>query len=103
MSGSRDDDNGESMLVVQRLARVGEKIIHEGDIITLNGGTGEVYLGAIPTIPAHFSNELAELLAWADETADLAVMSVDGGRWFGSDWYVASPGEGLMVKRNFDG
>ena len=41
--------------------------------------------------------------SWADETADLAVMSVDGGRWFGSDWYVASPGEGLMVKRNFDG
>ena len=41
--------------------------------------------------------------SWMDETADLAVMNVNGGRWFGSDWYVASSGEGLLVKRNFDG
>ena len=41
--------------------------------------------------------------SWMDETADLAVMKVNGGRWFGSDWYVASSGEGLLVKRNFDG
>jgi len=61
--------------VSARLARVGEKIIHEGDVITLDGGTGEVYLGAIPTIPAHFSRYLAELLGWADETATLKVMA----------------------------
>ena len=61
--------------VSARLARIGEKTIHEGDVITLNGGTGEVYLGAIPTIPAHFSDELGELLGWADETADLKVMA----------------------------
>ncbi len=58
-----------------RLAHVGEHIIHEGDVITLDGGTGMVYLGAIPTIPAHFSEELKTLLAWADETADLKVMA----------------------------
>ena len=61
--------------VAARLAYVGEHIIHEGDVITLDGATGEVYLGAIPTIPAHFSDYLAELLQWADETADLAVMA----------------------------
>ena len=61
--------------VAARLARIGDKIIHEGDVITLDGGTGEVYLGAIPTIPAHFSDELAELLGWADETAELKVMA----------------------------
>jgi len=61
--------------VAARLARVGEKIIHEGDVITLDGGTGEVFLGAIETIPAHFSDELAELLSWADETAELKVMA----------------------------
>jgi pyruvate,orthophosphate dikinase len=59
--------------VAARLAYVGEHIIHEGDVITLDGATGEVYLGAIPTIPAHFSDYLAELLQWADETADLQV------------------------------
>ena len=61
--------------VAARIARIGEQIIHEGDVITLDGGTGEVYQGALPTIPAHFSKELAELLAWADETADLKVMA----------------------------
>jgi pyruvate,orthophosphate dikinase len=61
--------------VSARLARVGEQIIHEGDVITLDGGTGEVYLGSIQTIPSHFSDELAELLGWADETADLRVMA----------------------------
>ena len=61
--------------VSARLARVGEHIIHEGDVITLDGGTGEVYLGSIATIPAHFSDDLATLLGWADETADLKVMA----------------------------
>ena len=61
--------------VAARLAYVGEHILHEGDVITLDGATGEVYLGAIPTIPAHFSDYLAELLQWADETADLRVMA----------------------------
>jgi pyruvate,orthophosphate dikinase len=61
--------------VAARLAYVGEHIIHEGDVITLDGATGEVFLGAIPTIPAHFSDYLAELLQWADETADLQVMA----------------------------
>ena len=58
-----------------REARIGDHIIREGDIITLDGGTGEVYLGSIPTIPAHFSDELRELLGWADEVADLEVMA----------------------------
>ncbi|MFW2404354.1 MAG: pyruvate, phosphate dikinase, partial [Gammaproteobacteria bacterium] len=61
--------------VNQRLANVGHHIIHEGDIITLDGGTGEVFLGAIPTIQPEFSADLKELLSWADETADLKVMA----------------------------
>ena len=61
--------------VALRQAHIGNHIIREGDIITLDGATGEVYLGAIPTIPAHFSDELVELLGWADETADLKVMA----------------------------
>ena len=58
-----------------RLAQVGEYVIHEGDVITLDGATGEVYLGAIPTLAADFSDELKTLLEWADETADLKVMA----------------------------
>jgi len=61
--------------VSARLAYVGEHILHEGDVITLDGATGEVYIGSIPTIPAHFSDYLVELLKWADEVADLKVMA----------------------------
>jgi pyruvate,orthophosphate dikinase len=58
-----------------RLAHVGNHILHEGDVITLDGGTGMVYLGAIPTIPAHFSDDMQTLLGWADEAAGLKVMA----------------------------
>ena len=58
-----------------RLANVGEHIIHEGDVITLDGATGEVYLGAIPTLEAQFSDDLKVLLGWADETSRLKVMA----------------------------
>ncbi|MBT8108316.1 MAG: pyruvate, phosphate dikinase [Gammaproteobacteria bacterium] len=61
--------------VTTRTARVGDCIIHEGDVVTLDGATGEVFLGSIPTIPADFSDDLVELLGWADETAELKVMA----------------------------
>ena len=58
-----------------RLAYVGEHILHEGDVITLDGATGKVYLGAIPTLQADFSDDLKELLGWADEVAQMKVMA----------------------------
>jgi len=61
--------------VSARRAKVGQHIIREGDIITIDGGTGEVFLGAISTITPHFSDELNVLLQWADETADMKVMA----------------------------
>ncbi len=61
--------------VALRQAIVGSSIIHEGDIITIDGASGDVYLGAIATIEAHFSDELNVLLAWADEAAELKVMA----------------------------
>jgi pyruvate,orthophosphate dikinase len=61
--------------VALRLAKVGEKIIHEGDVITLDGGTGDVYLGAVPTLDAQFSDDLKTLLSWADEESELKVMA----------------------------
>ena len=58
-----------------RQAHIGEKVLREGDIITLDGATGMVFEGAIATLPAHFSDELKVLLGWADEIADLKVMA----------------------------
>ncbi|CAI8826575.1 pyruvate, phosphate dikinase [Methylocaldum szegediense] len=58
-----------------RLARVGDITLREGDLITIDGSTGNVYLGEIPTIPPKFSEELETLLSWADEMARLKVFA----------------------------
>jgi len=61
--------------VRQRTAKIGDAILHEGDVITIDGTTGNVYPGKIPTVEAQFFAELATLLAWADEVARLEVLA----------------------------
>lgn len=58
-----------------RQAKIGDKVLHEGDYITIDGGTGFVYQGIIPTVEPVFSDELKVLLAWADEVASMKVMA----------------------------
>ena len=53
--------------------QVGRLTIKEGDVITLNGSTGEIMLGKIDTIEPELSGEFAELMKWADETRTLGV------------------------------
>jgi pyruvate,orthophosphate dikinase len=57
--------------VMRREAYVGNTVIKEGDVITIDGSSGNVYLGEIPTVEPEFSSELNTLLSWADEVADL--------------------------------
>ena len=56
-----------------RQAEIGDKILREGDYITIDGGTGFVYPGIIPTVEPTFSDDLKTLLGWADEVAKLKV------------------------------
>jgi len=58
-----------------RQAVIGEKILQEGDYITIDGGTGNVYQGIIPTVEPTFSEDLKILLKWADEVAKLQVFA----------------------------
>ncbi len=58
-----------------RQAVIGEKVLHEGDYITIDGGTGFVYKGEIPTVEPTFSDELKTLLGWADDAAKLKVFA----------------------------
>jgi pyruvate,orthophosphate dikinase len=58
-----------------RMAVVGDVVLHEGDVITIDGSNGNVYLGEIPTIQPQFSEELKTLLGWADEVSSLKVMA----------------------------
>jgi len=58
-----------------RSAQIGQTTLQEGDIITIDGGTGHVYAGEVPTVEAEFSEELVTLLSWADEISRLKVMA----------------------------
>jgi pyruvate,orthophosphate dikinase len=47
--------------------------IKAGDLITIDGGAGEVMLGAVPTIDPVISDDFATLMSWADEKRTLKV------------------------------
>ena len=52
----------------------GEQItLREGDFISIDGSTGKVYQGAVPTVAPEMSDELHLLLQWADEFRRLRV------------------------------
>ncbi len=61
--------------LTKRQMRVGDKIVKEGDAISIDGTTGEVFLGELPTILPNFrgEKELIELLSWADQRRTLGV------------------------------
>ena len=61
--------------VRERVARVGGTLLHEGDTITIDGTTGHVFAGEVPTVEPEFTAELETLLEWADQTARLKVMA----------------------------
>jgi len=58
-----------------RQMRAGNQSVAEGDMISIDGTTGEIYAGELPTIEARFEDEhdLATLLGWADEVRRLQV------------------------------
>ncbi len=54
-------------------AAIGGREVKEGDYISLDGSTGEVMLGEVPTVEPTISGEFAELMGWADEFRRLGV------------------------------
>lgn len=53
--------------------RVGDVVVKHSDVITIDGGTGEIMLGEIPMIEPELSEEFQLLLAWADEERKIGV------------------------------
>jgi len=58
---------------VQKFFTAGSATVKEGEIITINGSTGEVILGAAKLIEPELSGEFAEILTWADSFRTLGV------------------------------
>ena len=49
------------------------KTFHEGDVISIDGTTGCIYDGAIPTVEATVSGDFGRIMAWADKYRKLKV------------------------------
>src|SRR5215468_10477394 len=47
--------------------------VKAGEFITLDGGTGEIMLGVVPTVQPALSGDFAELMTWADEVRSLGI------------------------------
>ena len=62
----RVDYNGGSM-------RVGPKVFKKGDIITVDGSTGQVIEGAVPMLQPELSGDFGQLMEWADEARRMKV------------------------------
>ena len=56
----------------KRFVLVG-KTFTEGDVISIDGTTGNIYDGAIPTVDAKIAGEFGRIMAWADEFRTLKV------------------------------
>ena len=52
---------------------LGGKTFHEGDCISIDGTTGNVYEGLIPTVDASIAGEFGRIMGWADKYRKLAV------------------------------
>eukprot|EP00434_Breviolum_minutum_P017603 symbB.v1.2.015539.t1/scaffold1159.1/size171703/6 len=52
---------------------VGSVTVTEGQILTIDGSTGEVMVGEVPTVPPQLSGSFGTIMKWADEVRDMKV------------------------------
>jgi pyruvate,orthophosphate dikinase len=57
----------------QRQFSIGTLIVKEGDTITINGTSGEVMIGQVPTIEPELTGEFGQFMQWADEYRKIGV------------------------------
>ncbi|SNX55257.1 pyruvate, phosphate dikinase [Thermoanaerobacterium sp. RBIITD] len=57
----------------EKVMKIGDIVIKEGDYISIDGSTGNVYLGEIKTVPPSLTGNFATLMSWADRYRKLKV------------------------------
>src|SRR5690348_16252575 len=55
------------------VATIGDHRLGEGDVITIDGGTGRVFVGEVPLVPPRINEDFELILGWADATRRLGV------------------------------
>ena len=53
--------------------RVGDKVVRAGDWLTIDGSTGDVILGELPTVVPELGDSFAELMKWSDRIRRLKI------------------------------
>ena len=59
--------SGLSIDMKSRTLRMGNRALKEGDVITLDGATGDIMAGEVPTIEPELAGDFATLMVWADK------------------------------------
>ena len=49
------------------------KVFHEGDYLSIDGSTGNIYEGSIATVPAEIAGEFGRIMEWADKFRTMKV------------------------------
>ncbi|XBJ25461.1 hypothetical protein VPH35_003111 [Triticum aestivum] len=73
----------------EKVVAIEDKMLYEGDWISLNGSTGEVILGKQPLSPPALSADLETFMSWVDEVRQLKVMA-----------NADTPGDALAARKN---
>ena len=58
---------------VNKIFRAGDVTVKEGDIITIDGSSGEIISGEVPTVKPEMSGDFSKLMSWADSFRKLKV------------------------------
>ncbi|GGB97819.1 pyruvate, phosphate dikinase [Novosphingobium endophyticum] len=59
--------SGLSIDIKTRTLRMGRRELKEGDVITLDGASGDIMAGEVPTIEPELAGDFATLMVWADK------------------------------------
>jgi pyruvate,orthophosphate dikinase len=62
-----------SIKASEGVMRIGTREVRAGEVLTIDGSTGEVMLGAVPTIQPELAGDFGTLMVWADEVRRLKV------------------------------
>ncbi len=65
--------DGLSLDTDARTAQIGEHTLNEGDVITIDGGTGRVIIGSVDLVPPQINEDFQTILGWADDLRRLKV------------------------------
>ena len=57
----------------KKILNVHGQIIHEGETITIDGASGEVIKGYVPTIQPEFTDDLLQIMQWVDEIKTMGI------------------------------